>query len=215
MPETITTTTVTSSHAPRQVMISKEEEMEIIKKIEAHCEKSAKMAFMYNIGIIGFGVTAIITSVLVSIYTGSDNFMSPGTLKVLACISTISLMLLTAFNLVNQSNDKSNSWRALNSSLMLYKAGGMDLVKVIEQYQKGEKQYGLLNFGYVGSMHSGDQNMETVTTRTVKTISSDANGTETTQTEQKKGRLRNPALQTELGLKEGIPTNGLLHLQED
>lgn len=213
MPETITTT-VTSSHAPRQFMISKEEEMEIIKKIEAHCEKSAKVAFIYNIGIIGFGVTAIITSVLVSIYTGSDNFMSPGTLKVLACISTISLMLLTAFNLVNQSNDKSNSWRALNSSLMLYRAGGMDIVKVIEQYQRGERQNGILNFGYVGNMQMADQNIETVTTKTVRTSSSESNSAEP-QPEQKKGRLRNPALQTELGLKEGIPTNGHLHLQED
>jgi hypothetical protein len=213
MPETITTTMVTTAHSPRQFALSKEEEMEIIKKIESHCEKCSRMAFLYNIGIIGLGVTAIITSVLVSIYTGSDNLMSASTLKVLACISTISLMLLTAFNLVNQSNDTRNAWRALNSSLMLYKAGGMDLVKLIEQYQRGEKQPGLASFSY-GNAQGTDQNTETVTTKTVRTVTNEAGTTETSQTEQKKGRLRNPALQTELGLREGIPTNGHLHLEE-
>lgn len=192
MPEITTTTTTVRSTQPKQSLMSKEDEAVILKEIESYCKLWSNMANWFNIGIVILGVAAITTSVLVSIYTGSD-LITPRTLKLLACISTISLALLTAFNLVNHSNDARNAWRALNASLMLYKAGTIDIVKLIEQYQKGEKQVGSVNFNYGsnGIQTEERQDSETVTTKTVQTktateegIADDARANQITEEEE-------------------------------
>jgi hypothetical protein len=127
--------------------VSKEAEEKILKDIEHYCNLWKTMANWFNVGIVFFGVAAISTSVLVSIYTGSD-FISDRALKILACISTISLALLTAFNLIRYSNDSRNAWRALNSSLMMYRAGIIPMKDLIKQYQLGETQMGVVEFNY-------------------------------------------------------------------
>ncbi|MGI8635166.1 MAG: hypothetical protein ACR2KZ_07155 [Segetibacter sp.] len=59
--------------------------------------------------IIIFGLAAVSTSVLVSIYTGNEQLMKVSTIKVMACISTIFLGVLTAFNLVTNSTNAKNA----------------------------------------------------------------------------------------------------------
>lgn len=123
-------------------------ETEILKKIAKHCSTWSQISNAYAVCIVIFGISAISTSVLVSIYTGQENIIRVEIIKVLACISTISLSILTAFNLVSNASNARNAWRSLNAAMMMYKAGSMSIQDLIEQYQKGENQVGNLSFSY-------------------------------------------------------------------
>lgn len=137
--------------------ISVEQESKILTDIQRYCTMWSTIANAYNVCIVILGVAAISTSVLVSIYTGTNiDVISIKTLKVLACISTISLGLMTAFNLVSNSNNARNAWRSLNSAMMMYKSGTISIQQLIEQYQKGEGQVGNITFNY--GANSNDKN---------------------------------------------------------
>jgi hypothetical protein len=134
--------------AGKKQVMSVEREAVILKKIEDHCGKWGMIANAYVLCIIVFGVSAVSTSVLVSIYTGQEKMISVAAIKVLACISTISLAILTAFNLVSNSGNARNAWRSLNAALMMYRAGAISIEQLIEQYQKGEDMMGNFTFNY-------------------------------------------------------------------
>ncbi|MCW3112599.1 MAG: hypothetical protein JWR18_995 [Segetibacter sp.] len=139
----------TSSTTITRPTITVEKEKEIIDEIERHCSYWRKIGNIYIASIIVFGLAAVSTSVLVSIYTGSDErIIKVSTIKIMACISTISLAILTAFNLVTNSNNARNAWKSLNAALMLYAAGSISIQQLIEQYQKGENQFGSFTFTY-------------------------------------------------------------------
>jgi uncharacterized membrane protein len=139
----------TSSTTTTRPTITVEKEKEIIDEIERHCSYWRKIGNIYIASIIVFGLAAVSTSVLVSIYTGSDErIIKVSTIKIMACISTISLAILTAFNLVTNSNNARNAWKSLNAALMLYAAGSISIQQLIEQYQKGENQFGSFTFTY-------------------------------------------------------------------
>jgi hypothetical protein len=129
--------------------ISVEKEKQIIDEIERHCKKWRKLTNVYITCIVIFGLSAVSTSILVSIYTGSDaSVMSVGTIKKMACISTISLGILTAFNLVTNATNARNAWKSLNAALMMYTAGSITIQQLIEHYQNGENQLGNFSFNY-------------------------------------------------------------------
>jgi hypothetical protein len=136
-------------------VITVEKEKEILDEIERHCAKWSRIANIYVACIIIFGTLAVSTSVLVSIYTGNEAMMSVKTIKIMACISTISLAILTAFNLVPNSINAKNAWRSLNAAMMMYTAGSLSLQELIEQYQKGENQFGNFTFKYGANSESG------------------------------------------------------------
>jgi hypothetical protein len=137
-----------SAAAPKPT-ISVEKEKEIIDEIEKHCSRWRLIGNVYIASIVVFGLAAVSTSVLVSIYTGSDeSVIKVSTIKVMACISTISLAILTSFNLVSNSANARNAWKSLNAALMLYAAGSITIQQLIEQYQKGENQLGSFSFNY-------------------------------------------------------------------
>ena len=146
--QTITIGNGVSSTNLARPAITVEKEKEILDEIESHCCRWRRIGNAYIIAIIVFGVSAVSTSVLVSIYTGNEKLMDVATVKVMACISTISLGILTAFNLVANCTNSRNAWRSLNAALMLYTAGSISLQQLIEQYQKGESQIGTLSFSY-------------------------------------------------------------------
>jgi hypothetical protein len=132
----------------KKPFITVETEAEILDKIQKHCNSWDQISTAYNVCIIIFGISAVSTSVLVSIYTGQAELISVGAVKVLACISTISLSILTAFNLVSNGTNARTAWRSLNAAMMMYKAGSISIQQLIEQYQKGESQVGNLSFNY-------------------------------------------------------------------
>jgi hypothetical protein len=147
--QVITIGNSTASKSVSKSTITVEKEREIIDEIEKHCAYWRKIGNIYIAAIIFFGLAAVSTSVMVSIYTGSDpNIMEVATIKVMACISTISLGILTAFNLVTNSQNARSAWRSLNAALMLYAAGSITLQQLIEHYQKGENQMGSFSFSY-------------------------------------------------------------------
>jgi hypothetical protein len=129
--------------------ISVEKEKQIIDEIERHCKNWRKLTNVYIACIVIFGLSAVSTSILVSIYTGSDpSVMSVETIKIMACISTISLGILTAFNLVTNATNARNAWKSLNAALMMYTAGSITIQQLIEHYQNGENQLGNFSFNY-------------------------------------------------------------------
>lgn len=138
----------TSSNSNKKPLITVQTETEILKKIEKHCNTWNSIATAYNVCIIVFGISAVSTSVIVSIYTGQEKLISVAVIKVLACISTISLSILTAFNLVSNASNARTAWRSLNAAMMLYKAGSISIQQLIEQYQQGENQLGTISFNY-------------------------------------------------------------------
>lgn len=147
--EKLTIASVDSSNdLNRKPPITVETETEILNKIERHCETWNNISIAYNVCIVVFGVAAVSTSVLVSIYTGQKDLISVETIKILACISTICLSILTAFNLVSNAGNARTAWRSLNAAMMMYKAGSLSMQQLIEQYQKGESQLGNLSFSY-------------------------------------------------------------------
>ena len=153
--QTITIAKGHTSGAALKPTITVEKEKEILDEIERHCNKWSKIANVYVACIVVFGLLAVSTSVLVSIYTGNEAMVSVKTIKIMACISTISLAILTAFNLVPNSINAKNSWRSLNAAMMMYSAGSLSLQELIEQYQKGENQFGNFTFKYGANSEAG------------------------------------------------------------
>ena len=94
-----------------------------------------------------FGILTIVSSVLVSVYTSTD-LMGPKAIKILACISTASLTLLTAFNVVKKGNNARQAWRILNAALYKYETGVYSIEELIHAYEVGEKIVGDVDFSY-------------------------------------------------------------------
>ena len=94
-----------------------------------------------------FGMATIVCSVLVSVYTATD-CMSDRTIKVLASISTASLALLTAFNVVQKGNNARQAWRILNAAIYKFETGIYTMKELIHDYEIGEKIVGDVDFSY-------------------------------------------------------------------
>lgn len=119
----------------------------VVSEIRKLCNLWRRMGNWFNFGIVLFGAATIITSIFVSVYTGSE-MVEPKTLKVVAYISTVSLTLLTAFNLISYANNSRTAWRYLNGALMKFEAGKLSIEKLIDAYQKGEDTMGVVDFTY-------------------------------------------------------------------
>lgn len=130
-----------------------EEQKKVVEQIRKLCRLWNTMGFIFNILFVTLGITTITTSVFVSVYTGNDYKIftykiDSDTIKIVAYISTVSLTLLTAFNLINYANNSRNAWRALNVALMNYDAGVIKIDALIEEYKKCEVMMGNVNFNY-------------------------------------------------------------------
>lgn len=104
-----------------------------------------------------FGLSTIISSVLVSVYTSTGIITDKG-IKVLACISTASLTLLTAFNVVNKGNNARQAWRILNAAIYKYETGEIEIKDLIYAYEIGEKILGNVEFSYGAASRSENGN---------------------------------------------------------
>ena len=94
-----------------------------------------------------FGILTIVTSVFVSVYTATT-FICPAGLKILACTSTASLTLLTAFNVVKKGNNSRKAWRILNAALYKYDSNVFSIEQLINDYEVGESIVGDVDFSY-------------------------------------------------------------------
>jgi hypothetical protein len=97
--------------------------------------------------LIVFGITTIVTSVLVSVYTGTK-MLDENTIKILAFASTASLTLLTAFNVVKKSNNARKAWRILNAAVYKFEQGIYTMRDLINAYEIGEEIVGDVDFSF-------------------------------------------------------------------
>jgi hypothetical protein len=132
-------------------------ETEILKEIKKFNQEWKKMRYALNIISVFLGITAIVTSVIVSVYTGtSPELLSAKSLKVIAVVSTSALTLLTAFNIVGLSNNTIRAWRHLNVAILKYEAGINKINDLIEAYKEGEQLIGHFNFNYASANPAND-----------------------------------------------------------
>ena len=101
---------------------------------------------LVNLTIL-FGILAIVSSVLVSVYTSTD-LMCKQVIKILACISTASITLLTAFNVVQKGNNARTAWRILNAALYRFENGLYTMEQLIHCYEIGERLVGDTDFSF-------------------------------------------------------------------
>lgn len=126
------------------------QEQDVLDEIKIQHKKWVNIRNTFNAIVIILGFTAIVTSVIVSVYTGSatDDSIAPKYLKVIAVISTASLTLLTAFNVVGIANNVSRASRHLGVAIFKYEAGVYKIRSLIEAYKEAEQIIGQFNFNY-------------------------------------------------------------------
>jgi len=115
-----------------------------IKKVHQIWDNTANRLVYITISL---GLLIIVPSVLVSVYTATD-LLSRQQLKVLACTSTISLTLLTAFNIVGKGNNARKAWRVLNAGIYNYESGIWTMTELIRSYEEGERIMCDVDFSY-------------------------------------------------------------------
>ncbi|WEA00925.1 hypothetical protein [Mucilaginibacter sp. SJ] len=129
-------------------------EGEIVHKIKGHLKTWNLISTAYNYAIYILGFISISTSVFVAGFIGVKKEDSallavcPQILKICAIVSSISLTLLTAFNIVRKSNDTRKAWRILNTALLFYHSGKYSIDKLIEEYYRGEEVIGTVDFNF-------------------------------------------------------------------
>jgi len=129
-------------------------EGEIVHKIKGHLKTWNLISTAYNYAIYILGFISISTSVFVAGFIGVKKedsallVVCPQTLKICAIISSVSLTLLTAFNIVRKSNDTRKAWRILNTALLFYHSGKYSIDKLIEEYYRGEEVIGTVDFNF-------------------------------------------------------------------
>jgi hypothetical protein len=105
------------------------------------------IATRLNFCLISLGLITIISSFVVSIFLNT-HILCDITIKILACISTVCLSILTAFNVAKKANDTRRAWRILNSALIRYKKRNISFDKLMEAYDLGESLMGNVDFSF-------------------------------------------------------------------
>jgi hypothetical protein len=101
------------------------------------------MAVYLRIFHVSLGISATFFSALAATQIGSigDNIT-----KIFAFIATVSIALMTAFNLGGKSNNTRAAWRHLNAQVMLFNQGACDEKDVIKAYEEAENLIGDVSY---------------------------------------------------------------------
>jgi hypothetical protein len=94
-------------------------------------------------------IIATVSSVYVAAALGSTNLGSTNlpaentnAIALAALIGAISAALFAGLDLGSKSNNTRTAWRRLNTAVMKYRAGHIDIKELIECYEKGEDLIG-------------------------------------------------------------------------
>jgi hypothetical protein len=98
---------------------------------------------------------------LVSVYTAT-HLISDGLLKIIACTSTTSLTVLTAFNVVKLANDRRRAWRLLNIALSKYLAGCYTMAQLLQDYEEAETIVSTVDFQYGSTVKDENSKVEKI-----------------------------------------------------
>src|SRR5438132_1333798 len=120
-----------SSPGPRQLPPAIEDEL----------RAWSRNAGLLRAAQVGLSLVAIVASLLVATHVGGTS-ITPERLKWIAFASALATGLLSALDPGGEANRMRNAWRILNTAVIRYQIGTLDVKDVITAYERGESRIG-------------------------------------------------------------------------
>jgi len=126
---------------------------EIEEKILHYINKWDRLSKLTHFCICVLGIIAVGGGLFVSVFLGFNSNIPEWLFKVSSFLSSFSIALLTAFDMVNNKNKYRNAWRLLNAKYLTYNAGKININELINWYEQSEEIIGNINFYYSSVKH--------------------------------------------------------------
>jgi len=112
-----------------------------VAEIAGILNKWARRALLLEILLIFLGIVAIASSLFISGFADFDFMHNNKFLvtKLLGFTSTLSLTLISAFNLSSKANSVRKGWRHLNKAFCRYNSDIVDIKELVVAYDEGEE----------------------------------------------------------------------------
>jgi hypothetical protein len=117
----------------------------VLEDIERMLHIWSRMADWLMFAVIFLGTLAIGSTLFISAFAGSIDVLL---IKIIAFTATLSLTLITAFNLPSKTSDVRKAWRHLNKALYNFKNNQINSSELIKAYETGENMLGSVDFNY-------------------------------------------------------------------
>ena len=142
-------TTLTSENPPDVTIINRTDADVIIQNIKKELRTWKTKNYLYNTLVGVLGTVAILGSVIVSVYLDTrSEILTAERLKLIAIASTVSLSILSAFNIISRTNNYSSAYDLMQVALFKYNARLIGLSTLIEAYDKANKIIGGIDFNF-------------------------------------------------------------------
>ena len=194
--------TLTSENPPEIKVINRTDADKIIINIKNELGDWKVKNFLFHLLVGILGTIAILGSVIVSVYLDTrSEFLTAERLKIIAIASTVSLSILSAFNIITKTNNYISACDLMQVALFKYNAKLINLGTLIEAYDKANKIIGGIDFNF-------DKNFNGAGGKTVVSVDTD----EDLHIRDEEGKIENegkvnPERATEeLTARPGTPT---------
>ena len=142
-------TTLTSENPANLKVINQTEADMIIRNIMTELRVWKIKNYLYHSLIGVLGTVAILGSVIVSVYLDTrSEILTAERLKLIAIASTVSLSILSAFNVISKTNNYISACDLMQVALFKYNARLIGLGTLIEAYDKANKIIGGIDFNF-------------------------------------------------------------------
>lgn len=160
-------TTLTSDNAPEIRIINRTDADKIIQKIKSALRSWKIKNFLFHLLVTVLGTCAILGSVVVSVYLDTESkVLTAEILKIIAIVSTVSLSLISAFNIITKTNNYVAACDIIQVALFKYEAKLINLGTLIAAYAKANKIIGGIDFNF-------DKNFSGTTGKTVVSVATE------------------------------------------
>lgn len=120
-----------------------------IEKVEANINGALftynKMAIQLRTLLIVLGLLGTALSLFVSTFISDFDEI---VIKSISYISSLSLAVISYFNIGAKGNSSRNAWRHLQNANSSYRAGGITILQLVQAYKESEEMLGETNFTY-------------------------------------------------------------------
>ncbi|GEO07016.1 hypothetical protein AAE02nite_46800 [Adhaeribacter aerolatus] len=142
-------TTLTSENPAHIKVINQTDADLIIKNIQKELQAWRLKNLLYHLLVGVLGTVAILGSVIVSVYLDTRSaVLTADRLKLIAIASTVSLSILSAFNIISKTNNYIAACDLMQVALFKYNAKLISLGTLIEAYDKANKIIGGIDFNF-------------------------------------------------------------------
>ncbi|KAA5548827.1 hypothetical protein [Adhaeribacter rhizoryzae] len=142
-------TTLTSENPAAIKIINRTDADLIIQNIKKELQTWKLKNFLYHLLVGVLGTVAILGSVIVSVYLDTrSEILTAERLKLIAIASTVSLSILSAFNIISKTNNYIAACDLMQVALFKHNARLINLGTLIEVYDKANKIIGGINFNF-------------------------------------------------------------------